>query len=109
MSNDRLSPIRSTREDDAEVAPAIDRFVVGLGEWIDDLQDAHAAGNLAGVRSLADAHAEEAAQLGYPVLAEGAGEVASAAKEGEAEASRKAISDLIEVVQRIRLGHRSAA
>lgn len=109
MAPDRLAPIRSVHEDDPELAPSIDRFVVGLGEWIDTLQDACAAGDLKRVRDEANGQAVEAERLGYPVLAQGAAKVGVAAEQGESQATRKAIGDLIELVQRIRLGHRSAA
>jgi hypothetical protein len=109
MGFQRLTPIRSTHEDDPELAAAIDNFVVGLGEWIDGLQDGHAAGALAAVAERASAHAAVAGRLGYPGLGEAASAVAASARAGDEEGSRKAIGDLTELVQRIRLGHRSAA
>jgi hypothetical protein len=105
----RLTPIHSLRDDDPEVGDAIDEFVVGLGEWIDGLQDAHAAGDLAAVADLAAAQAERAEDLGYPSLGDASRDVMRSAGAGEDDASRKAISGLIEIVQRVRLGHRSAA
>lgn len=109
MEGQRLAPIHSICEDDPAVAEAIDAFVVGLGEWMDDLQDAHASGDLSAVGRSAQQHVGEAERLGYPTLAEGAEGVAQAAQQGELETTHKAISDLIEIVQRIRLGHRTAA
>jgi len=109
MGFQRLTPIHSLHDEDPELAAEIDDFVVGLGEWIDALQDAHAAGDLSGVADRAAEQSERARRLGYPSLAEAAGEVVRGAEAGEAEASRKAIGDLIEIVQRVRLGHRSAA
>lgn len=109
MAFEKLSPIHSTSEDDVALADAIDAFVIGLGTWIDELQDAQAAGDFAAVRQAAESHADEAVRLGYPVLAEGALEVASAAQGEESEGVRKSINGLVEIVQRIRLGHRTAA
>jgi hypothetical protein len=109
MGFQRLAPIHSLHEDDPALSESIDEFVVGLGEWVDSLQDAHAAADLAAVASRADEHARLAGSLGYPGLRDAAREIARAAGAGEAEDARKAIGDLIEIVQRVRLGHRSAA
>jgi len=109
MGFQRLAPIHSLHEDDPELVDSIDDFVVGLGEWIDGLQDAYAAGDLATVALRAAEHARQAGTLGYPGLHDAARAIARAAEGGEAETSRKAIGDLIEIVQRVRLGHRSAA
>lgn len=109
MGFQRLTPIHSTHEEDEALRPAIDDFVVGLGEWIDELQDTHAAGDLVRVAAAAHPHAALAERLGYPALRDGATQVARCAEAGEDQPARKAIGDLIEIVQRIRLGHRSAA
>jgi hypothetical protein len=109
MGFQRLTPIRSAHEDDPELSAAIDAFVVGLGEWIDALQDGHAEGDLARVAERAGEHAELARRLGYPGLGEAALAVAFSARADDEEGSRKAIADLTEIVQRVRLGHRSAA
>ena len=109
MGFQRLTPIHSLHEESPELADSIDEFVVGLGEWIDGLQDSHAAQDLAEVEKRAEGHAERSDALGYPSLRDGAGAVAQAAHAGDLEAARKAIGDLIELVQRVRLGHRSAA
>jgi hypothetical protein len=109
MGFQRLVPIYSLHEDDPELSGSIDDFVVGLGEWIDALQDAHATGDLASVATCAGEHALQAGTLGYPGLRDAASDIRRAAEAGEAEDARKAIGDLIEIVQRVRLGHRSAA
>jgi len=109
MGFQRLAPIHSLHEESPELADAIDAFVLGLGEWVDGLQDGCAAGDLVAVAERAGRHAEKAETLGYPSLRDGARAVAQAAGEGEPETARKAIGDLIELIQRIRLGHRSAA
>ena len=109
MGYQRLAPIYSLHEDDPEFSEPIDDFVLGLGEWIDALQDAHAAGDFAAVCQRAGEHALASVTLGYPGLEDAARQVVRAAEAGEEESSRKAIGDLIEIVQRVRLGHRSAA
>ena len=51
---ERKPPIRSTQEDVAELADDIDRFVIGLAERIDAIQDAEFArktGEVVGGRS----------------------------------------------------------
>jgi hypothetical protein len=115
MGFQRLVPIYSLHEDDPELSGSRGgvgggrRAGGGLGEWIDALQDAHATGDLASVATCAGEHALQAGTLGYPGLRDAASDIRRAAEAGEAEDARKAIGDLIEIVQRVRLGHRSAA
>lgn len=102
-------PIRSTQEDVAELAEALDRFVIGLAERIDAIQDAELAANRDGVAELARTLAHDAERLGYPGMAQCAKGVAFAAEDDKAEAMREAVFDLTELAQRIRRGHKGAA
>lgn len=102
-------PIVSTRSDDPDLDDRIDGFVVSLGERVDALQDAESAGDLALLRSLASALHDEADALGYPPLADAAARLEQACNEQGSEALRKLVSDLTELSQRVRRGHRSAA
>jgi hypothetical protein len=110
MGQDRPpKPLVSTRADDPEIEERLDAFVVGLGETVDTLQDAEAAGAHALLEGLARDLAVLAEELGYPLMAQGARRVAAASRERSPEAAHKAVSGLTEVAQRIRRGHRSAA
>jgi hypothetical protein len=101
--------LRSSREDDPELELAIDDFVVRLGETVDALQDAEAAGQLDGLRQQADALVLRARELGYEALAEAARRIREACDEPNPMAAHKAIEDFTELSQRVRRGHRSAA
>jgi hypothetical protein len=102
-------PIRSTREDEASFAQDIDRFVIGLAERIDSIQDAELAGKSAEVGALARSLANEAERLGYPSMAVTATGVAVVAENDQQDALQGAIIELTEISQRIRRGHRGAA
>jgi hypothetical protein len=110
MGQDRPpKPLVSTRADDPEIEERLDAFVLGLGETVDTLQDAEAAGAHALLEGLARDLAVLAEELGYPLMAQGARRVAAASRERSPEAAHKAVSGLTELAQRIRRGHRSAA
>jgi hypothetical protein len=91
--------LRSSREDDPAIELQIDAFVVGLGETVDALQDAEAAGQLDALRRQAEALATRTRELGYESLADAANPVAA----------HKAVADFTELSKRVRRGHRSAA
>lgn len=108
--NDRaLPPIRSSRDDEPDLEPAIDAFVFGLGEIVDSFQDAEAAGALPKLDEIAAQLMARAETLGYRPVSDSAQRVRAACSERNPEAVRKAVQDLTEVAQRVRRGHRSAA
>lgn len=110
MSYERLEPVlRSSREGDPEVELQIDAFVTQLGETVDALQDAEAAGQLVALRGLASPLVERCNQLGYDSLAEAARQIAEACLERNPVAAHKAVVDFTELSKRVRRGHRSAA
>lgn len=102
-------PIRSTQENCLELAGDIDRFVIGLAERIDLVQDAELAGKAHEVSELARTLATDADRLGYPSMATSAKGVAMAAEDETSDALQETIVELTEIAQRIRQGHRGAA
>ena len=101
--------LRSSRESDPEVEFQIDAFVIGLGETVDALQDAEAAGQLTALRRLAEDLIGRARELGYESLSDAAREIAEACGDPSPEAARKAVESFTELSKRARRGHRSAA
>ena len=106
---ERKPPIRSTQEDIAELAEDIDRFVIHLGERIDEIQDAELADCVGEVSSLARRLATDAERLGYPDMGQTAKAVAMAAEDEKLEVMQENIFELTDLVQRVRRGHRGAA
>lgn len=106
---ERKPPIRSTHEDIAELADALDRFVIGLADGVDAIQDAELAGDFSIVPKLARSMASDAERLGYPAMAVGARNVALAAEDGKADTLQDAIVELTDLAMRVRQGHRGAA
>jgi hypothetical protein len=106
---ERKPPIRSTQEDVPELAEEIDRFVIGLAERIDEIQDAEIASCTPEVATFARRLATDADRLGYPVMAQTSKSVALAAGDQKIEAMQESIVELTELAQRIRSGHRGAA
>lgn len=102
-------PIRSTQEDVAELAEDIDRFVIGLAERIDAIQDAELAQKSGEVAELARMLSADADRLGYPGMAVSAKEVAMAAEDDVSDELQETIVELTDLAQRVRQGHRGAA
>ena len=105
---ERPRPLLSTRADDPALADAIDRFVLGLAVSVDDLQDAHSAGDWARLARLARELTVDADLLGYAPLARLAEAAAEYATRDKAEEARGILIELTEIAQRIRMGHRGA-
>ena len=106
---ERKPPIRSTQEDVPELAEEIDRFVIGLAERIDAIQDAEMAGSRSEVAELGRLLANDADRLGYPGMAQMSKGVAMAAEDAKPDALEEAVIELTDLAQRIRRGHRGAA
>ena len=107
--SERKPPIRSTQEDVPDLVQAIDRFVIGLAERIDEIQDAELQASLAELGRLAGMLAGDADRLGYPGLAQVARNAVSASTDGKRDAVQDAVVELTEIAQRVRQGHRGAA
>ena len=107
---ERKPPIRSTQEDVVELAEDIDRFVIGLAERIDSIQDAELAQKYGEVAVLARTLSSDADRLGYPGMAMSAKGVALAAEDAAGEEElQETIVELTDLAQRVRQGHRGAA
>ena len=106
---ERRHPIHSLYEDEPELEDEIDRFVVGLAERVDTLQDAESEADLELVEGLANNLANESGRLGYPDLEEIARGICDACKEAKPDAIQESLLELTEIARRIRLGHRGAA
>jgi len=102
-------PIFSIYATHPELEERIDAFVVQMGERVDLLQDLESEGNLERLRERSEAFAAESRELGYEPLAQVARLVAAACVEQNPQAARKSLSDLTELCQRVRRGHRSSA
>jgi len=87
---ERKPPIRSTQEDVAELADDLDRFVIGLAERVDAIQDAELAASWSDVASLARTLANDAERLGYPGMALCTKSVAMAAEDAKTEVMQEA-------------------
>lgn len=107
--SERKPPIRSTQEDVPELVGAIDRFVIGLAERIDAIQDAELGASHADLGRLAGQLALDADRLGYPSLALVARNAVAAATDQKRDAIQDAVSELTELAGRVRQGHRGAA
>jgi hypothetical protein len=101
--------LRSSRESDPTVEFQIDAFVIGLGETVDALQDAEAAGQLALLHELSEGLVYRARELGYESLAEAARQISGACADPNPEGARKAVESFTELSKRARRGHRTAA
>ena len=109
MPAERLKPIYSSRSDDPSVDEVVDRFVVGLAERIDMLQDAEADGDLAQLAALARGLIAAANEAGFEALAGIAKALEAACCDDEPQSARERLLGLTEIAQRIRLGYRGAA
>jgi hypothetical protein len=107
-SGDRPQPIFSERVDDPAWSDAIDSFVLGLAERIDELQDVESRGAFGDVARLAGELAGRAGEVGYGGLAAAARAAEAAARDEKAEGTHARLVEVTELAHRIRLGHRGA-
>ena len=70
MSQNEAKPIFSSCEDDCDKGEEIDRFVIGLAEQVDELQDAELEGDLVLLGRRAGELARKASELGYAPMFE---------------------------------------
>ena len=108
MSAAKHSPIFSTLADDPKAGDEIDAFVVALAERVDEIQDCEARADHAELAERAALLSAQSTRVGYEPLASAAKAVGGAALEGDEESAHKAVVELTELSQRVRLGHRGA-
>ena len=109
MPEETAPPIYSTRDVDASLTEAVDRFIISLAERVDALQDADLQGDLEILGDLALQLAESARELGYQPLTTIAMSVVDACQDAKIEDAQAAMVELTRISCRIRKGHRGAA
>ena len=105
---DRLKPLYSAQAENPALSESIDRFVLGLAERVDHLQDAQFGGDRTRVAELSRSLASDADAVGYAPLAQLAEEAAGAAEADDLDEARAVLRDLTEVAQRVRCGYPGA-
>ena len=108
MSTEPGKPIYSNRAEELELRDAIDEFVVGLAECVDQLQDAEFNRDWQSLHSQANRLIEGAKHVGFDPLSGCAEAVAQACATADGEVIRGFLCDLTNVARRIRKGHRGA-
>lgn len=108
MSDSTDGPILSRLADDPTACDAIDAFVVGLAERVDELQDSEARSALDELSESAGELGVDAAKAGFDALSRVALSIQKACGSGAADDARKALEELTELSRRIRQGHRGA-
>ena len=104
-----MLPIYSRYDDQVELRDAIEQFVVGLGERIDELQDLQLQGQLLQLADKSDALAADGQRLGYAQIDAVARQISQAARQDKPEEAQKALVEITELMQRVRRGSRGAA
>ena len=108
MAPKRGKPIYSNRAEELELRDAIDEFVIGLAERVDQLQDADFNRDWQSLGAQAHRLIEEAKRVGFEPLSRCAEIVAGACESNDGEIIHGFLCDLTDVAQRIRMGHRGA-
>jgi hypothetical protein len=108
MGDVRPKRIYSTLDGEPELEQSIEDFVVTLAERVDQLQDAQLVGDLTSLHKQSSDLHDEAAQLGYPVLAEAATALSEACTGADREGALERLVALTEIARSVRRGHRGA-
>lgn len=87
----------------------VDRLVIGLGERIDQLQDAETEQDFDQIAVLANALLRNARAAGFAELAGVASELESVARGRDADGTHAQLVLMTEIVHRVRLGHMGSA
>jgi hypothetical protein len=109
MPDVRVKPIYSSRGNDPSVSEVVDRFVIGLGERIDELQDLEVERSFDRIAPLARTLALDARRAGFDELASVTEALDAACIARDAELIYQHLVELTDLVHRVRLGHTGAA
>ena len=109
MTRESLPPIFSNLGDRPELQEAVDRFVIGLAEAIDRIQDAEAASDLEQVAARCRVLAEEAQSHGYRGLADLSEAAAQASDQDKPELVVGHLRHMTQISCRVRRGHRGSS
>ncbi|MEE3330328.1 MAG: hypothetical protein VX246_05625 [Myxococcota bacterium] len=104
-----LPPIYSQYEHELSMRERVETFVAGLGEQIDELQDAELSGDFAAIHRAAENLVAGAKLAGYPGLLKVAERVIASSDTADPDEAQKGIIELTELAQRVRRGSRGAA
>jgi HPt (histidine-containing phosphotransfer) domain-containing protein len=106
MPAELLKPIYSSHSDDPSISTDVDRFVIGLAERIDRLQDAEATGEISQLTSLAGELIAAAEAAGFGALASVAASLEADCADGDSKDARERLLELTQIAQRVRLGYK---
>jgi hypothetical protein len=105
----RLIPIVSSYSENPQFQERIDEFVYGVSSRLDDMQNAQIDGDFALCGKLMADLSHDAENLGFDPLFQVAQEVMQACEDEDDELLLQKLQEALVIVQRIKLGHRSAA
>ena len=108
MASAQDKAIYSSRAEDLELRDAIDAFVIGLAERVDQLQDADFNRDWQSLGAQTSSLIEEAKRVGFDPLSRCAEAVTESCASADSEQIHESLRDLTDVAQRIRSGHRGA-
>jgi len=109
MDEDRRRPTYSTFSSSPELEDSIHRFVIGLAEQVDLLQDDEQNSDFEALEERASILSSSADSMGYPEFARIAQKLAAACSEELKDAVQKGLLELTEQARSIRLGHRGSS
>ena len=106
---ERPTPIVSSYLENPQFQEQIDEFVYGISSRLDDMQDAGIEGDFALCGKLMADLSHDAENLGFDPLFQLAQEVMQACEDEDDELLLQKLQEALVIIQRIKLGHRSAA
>ncbi len=105
----RPIPIVSSYRNDPQFQEQIDEFVYGISSRLDDMQNAEIEGDFALCGKLIADLSQDAENLGFDPLYRIAQGVFQACEDEDDELLLQKLHEVLLIVHRIKLGHRSAA
>jgi len=105
----RPIPITSNFSDDPRLQDEIDEFVYGISSRLDHVQEAEIEGDFGLCCKLMSDLAQVAETLGYALLFQKAQVVIKICADEDSEGLLEELCEMMHIVHRIKLGHRSTA